>query len=77
MATDSKTEVEIQKGDTLSRIAKKAYPGLSMWSGADIISFLNDVPGGKIKAGSRLKIFSYRILKDQPAGENDTAKDKL
>lgn len=65
--TNTKTEVEVRKGDTLLRIAQKAYPKLSIWSGADIVSFVNGFNlSNPIKAGSKLKIYPYKIIKDNP-----------
>ncbi len=78
MDTDSKSEVEVKKGDTLLRIAKRSYPELSVWSGVDIISFMNGLDSDDlIDVGSKLKIYRYRIIRnesvDQPgAGAKKT-----
>ena len=70
LTTDSYVEVEVKKGDTLLRLAKKAYPDLSRWSATGIIAFMNDFTDQElIKVGTKLRIYPYQILKDTPASE--------
>jgi len=77
MDTDSKSEVEVKKGDTLLRIAKRSYPELSVWSGVDIISFMNGLDSEDlIHVGSKLKIYPYRIIRNESVDQSGVGATK-
>jgi hypothetical protein len=75
--TNIKSEVEVKKGDTMLRIAKKTYPDLGMWSGADIISFMNGFHWyDPIMVGDKFKIYSYKIVKEIPLAGLESSSTK-